>query len=261
VFICVHLWFLPLLLSEKLMRFLVTAGNTRERIDSVRMWSNIFTGNTGFSIAKALAEVGEVELLTSNPQHLQELSGRQTTKFPIKAFGFSDHENLRAMLATRMTGASKYDAIFMSAAVADYRPSGAFAVISRTKRDDGSEHWIVRDVQAGKVKSNFPEITILGRQTEKLVDLFRREWGFGGLLVKFKLEVGISRDELVKIGQASRVASGADYLVANTLDMVEGADAGAFLLSEGAAEWVPRSQLAGRMVSLVGEWGAHRQEI
>ena len=28
-------------------RFLVTAGNTRERIDRVRDWGNVFTGNTG----------------------------------------------------------------------------------------------------------------------------------------------------------------------------------------------------------------------
>ena len=39
------------------MRVLITAGNTRERIDDVRDWGNIFSGNTGFGIAKALAQV------------------------------------------------------------------------------------------------------------------------------------------------------------------------------------------------------------
>jgi hypothetical protein len=71
------------------------------------------------------------------------------------------------------------------------------------------------------------------------------------LLVKFKLEVGIDRDELVRIGRASRAASGADYLVANTLDMVEGAGAGAFLLSGAGEEWVPRDELPARLVRLV----------
>ena len=42
-------------------RFLVTAGNTREMIDRVRDWGNVFTGNTGFAIAQALAAHGEVE--------------------------------------------------------------------------------------------------------------------------------------------------------------------------------------------------------
>jgi phosphopantothenoylcysteine decarboxylase/phosphopantothenate--cysteine ligase len=243
-----------------LMRFLVTAGNTREKIDSVRMWSNIFTGNTGLSITRALADVGEVELLTSNKQHLAELSGQQATKFAIKASEFTDHANLRAMLSMRMRlSKDRYDAVFMSAAVADYRPAGAFAVVSRDKRPDGSEQWIVRDVQAGKVKSSFPEIAILGRQTEKLVDLFRKEWGYRDLLVKFKLEVDIAKDELIRIGQASRISSGADYLVANTLDMVQGPEAGAFLLSEKGSEWVPRAELPGRMVKIVEEHVKHGQ--
>jgi len=94
-------------------------------------------------------------------------------------------------------------------------------------------------------------IAVLGERTEKLVDLFRTEWGHRGLLVKFKLEVGIAREELLRVGEASRTASGADYLVANTLEMVEGPQAGAFLLSAAGHEWVPRAALAERMVKLV----------
>jgi phosphopantothenate-cysteine ligase/phosphopantothenoylcysteine decarboxylase/phosphopantothenate--cysteine ligase len=85
-----------------------------------------------------------------------------------------------------------------------------------------------------------------------LVDLFRRDWGHAGLLVKFKLEVGIGADELLRVGEASRRASGADYLVANTLDMVDGPAAGAYLIGPEGHEWVPRGELAGRMVRLVG---------
>ena len=67
------------------MRFLVTAGNTREKIDAVRDWGNAFTGNTGLAIARALAEAGTVHLLTSNRQHLADLATRQT---PIVASAF-----------------------------------------------------------------------------------------------------------------------------------------------------------------------------
>ena len=55
------------------MRCLVTAGNTREKIDRVRDWGNIFTGRTGLAIARALTTIGAVDLLTSNQQHLDEL--------------------------------------------------------------------------------------------------------------------------------------------------------------------------------------------
>jgi phosphopantothenate---cysteine ligase (CTP) len=227
-------------------RFLVTAGNTRERIDDVRDWGNIFTGNTGFEIAKALAVVGEVDLLTSNREHLStaEAAG-------VRASGFVAHGELKGAIAALLARGT-YDAVFMTAAVADYKPQRVYEVVER--RADpaapGTETWRVRDAQAGKVKSSFAEMAVLGTRTEKLVDLFRTEWKHRGLLVKFKLEVGISREELLRVGEASRRASAADYLVANTLDMVRGEGAGAFLLSDSGHEWVPRGELPGRMVGL-----------
>jgi hypothetical protein len=101
------------------------------------------------------------------------------------------------------------------------------------------------------VKSSYDQVAILGQRTEKLVDLYRTTWGYQGLLVKFKLEVGISREKLIEVGQASRRASGANYLVANTLEMVEGENAGAYLLSEAGEEWVPRPELAPRLVRMI----------
>jgi phosphopantothenate---cysteine ligase (CTP) len=234
------------------MRFLVTAGNTREKIDQVRDWGNIFTGNTGLRLAWALAELGKVDLLTSNRAHVAELSSAQAPK--IKAAAFASHAELRGAL-TALMSREHYDAVFMTAAVADYRPVRTYEIVNRETVEwpDGMERWTVRDVQAGKVKSSHEAIVVLGERTEKLVDLFRTEWRHRGLLVKFKLEVGIGKEELIRIGQASRKASAADYLVANTLDMVEGSHAGAFLLSDAGEEWVPRDQLASRLVRVVRE--------
>ena len=227
-----------------LRRFLITAGNTREMIDRVRDWGNIFTGNTGYSIAKAMTELGEVDLLTSNRAHAEKAADR------IHASTFTSHAELKGALAA-LLARQRYDAIFMTAAVADYAPAGVFQVLSQSPGADGTQTWTVRNVNAAKVKSNHDQIAVLGRQTEKIVDLFRTQWRHEGLLFKFKLEVGISPQELIRIGQASRKASGADYLVANTLDMVEGERAGAYLLSEGAEEFVPRAALAARLAEVV----------
>lgn len=230
------------------MRFLVTAGNTREKIDRVRDWGNIFTGNTGYCIARALAALGTVDLITSNRTHLSELESNHA----LHGIPFTSHQELKAALETALKR-NKYDAIFMSAAIADYKPAGSFQVIQRQALSDGEETWTVRNVQAGKVKSVYEQIAFLGDRTEKLVNLFRGAWGFRGLLVKFKLEVDITREALIEIGQASRRASGADFLVANTLDMVEGTGAGAYLLSDAGEEWIPRPALAARMKQLVQE--------
>lgn len=235
------------------MRFLVTAGNTREKIDAVRDWGNLFTGNTGLRIAWALAGAGEVDLLTSNRAHLAELAGDPTFSGRITGSAFTSHAELRGSLAALMAR-QVYHAVFMTAAVSDYRPVRTYEVLRRQPAaagPAGAEQWLVRDAQAAKVKSSHAAIAVLGERTEKIVDLFRTEWRHSGLLVKFKLEVGVTPDELVRIGQASRRASGADYLVANTLDMIDGPAAGALLLSEGAEEWVPRHALPTRLARLV----------
>jgi len=226
-------------------RFLITAGNTREMIDRVRDWGNIFSGNTGYSIAKALTDLGEVDLLTSNQAH-----ANQATADRIQASTFTSHAELKGALAA-LLARQRYDAIFMTAAVADYAPAGVYQVLSQSPGADGTQTWTVRNVDAAKVKSNHGQIAVLGRQTEKIVDLFRAQWHHQGLLFKFKLEVGITPQELIRIGQASRKASGADYLVANTLDMVEGERAGAYLLSEGGEEFIRRAALAARLAQVV----------
>jgi phosphopantothenoylcysteine synthetase/decarboxylase len=79
------------------------------------------------------------------------------------------------------------------------------------------------DRSAGKVKSNEPELWLRLVRAPKLIDRVRQEWGFRGVLVKFKLEVDVSEDELLAIAERSRAHSDADLMTANTL--------------EGAANW------------------------
>jgi phosphopantothenoylcysteine synthetase/decarboxylase len=143
------------------------------------------------------------------------------------------------------------DAVAMSAAVADYVPSGVFRIVSRSGDAEGRETWVVENVQAGKVKSTHDQIAVAGKRTEKLVDKFRDEWSYKGVLVKFKLEVGISEEELIAVAQASRAASGAEVIVANTLEMVQGNNPGAWLLGDSLRERVSRAELAGRLRDVI----------
>ncbi len=236
--------------NDSNFRFLVTAGNTREKIDEVRDWGNIFTGATGFEIAKALASHGPVLLLTSNGAHLAAAQAGLGLAHPVEARGFTTHADLLNLLQTILLRQS-FDAIFMTAAVADYKPAGAFSLLDRKPgQAPGEEIWTVRSAQAGKIKSDHPSIALLGERTEKIVDLFRSMWAHRGLLFKFKLEVGLSDDQLIQIGQASRAASGAEYLVANTLDMVRGPRPGAYILSDAGHEFVDRPALPARLAAL-----------
>src|SRR6266571_8286637 len=120
------------------MRCLVTAGNTRETIDRVRNWGNIFTGRTGLAIARALTTIGAVDLLTSNQQHLDELEKEGEA---IEAHGFLTHGTLQGLLAGLMSSV-KYDAVFMTAAVADYKPNGVWEIIERIGAESAGEQTI-----------------------------------------------------------------------------------------------------------------------
>jgi hypothetical protein len=102
------------------------------------------------------------------------------------------------------------------------------------------------DRAGGKVKSDEPELWLRLVRAPKLMDCIRDHWGFGGLIVKFKLEAGISDQQLLAIAERSRLHSDADLMVANTL---EGANAYAYLGPlDGQYQCVPRRELAERLL-------------
>jgi phosphopantothenoylcysteine synthetase/decarboxylase len=112
------------------------------------------------------------------------------------------------------------------------------------------------DVSAGKVKSDAPELWLRLVRAPKLIDKVRTEWGFQGVLVKFKLEVGIGEQELLEIAERSRQHSAADLMVANTL---EGAATWAYFGPVGGRyNRVSRRELSDRLLDAVEE--CHREK-
>jgi phosphopantothenoylcysteine synthetase/decarboxylase len=238
---------------------LITAGSTREKIDKVRDWGNIFTGKTGLDLALAFLDVGAVTLLTSNPLHASEYDGYSGKAGMLGVETFATHGELQHLLEERMTSGDRVDVVAMSAAVADYKPAGSFKIIERVKQENGRESWIVEDVGAPKVKSTHGQIAVLGEATLKLIDQFRSAWKYRGVLIKFKLEVDIPEEELIRVAAASRVASGAELIVANTLGMTQaesGVPSGAYLIDAAGATRVPRMVLA----SHIREWSVQRMK-
>ena len=95
-----------------------------------------------------------------------------------------------------------------AAAVSDYRVAGVY-----TNKDG---RFV--DVSAGKVKGSHPEPWLKLRLNAQARGTGFGPRGFGGILVKFKLEVGISEEELREVAERARLHSRADLLVANTLE-------------------------------------------
>ena len=95
------------------INILVTAGPTREAIDSVRFISNRSSGKMGFSIAQVAKNYGGKVDLVTGPVHLPDIPQINTIKIE-SAIEMQDEINV--LLSTK-----KYSYIFMVAAVADYK--------------------------------------------------------------------------------------------------------------------------------------------
>jgi phosphopantothenoylcysteine synthetase/decarboxylase len=237
------------------MNVLVTAGNTQAPIDRVRCVTNIFSGRTGAAIANAAWGRGHtVTLATSNPAGLWELGidpsepGERFTVLPYRTF-----DDL-AMLLQQQIRTVPFDAVCHAAAVSDYLAAGAFAPEPGTAFHPRAGEWEgnpprLAEQKAGKIKSSEPELWVRLVRAPKLVDRFREPWGFAGVLVKFKLEVGLADADLLLVAEGSRQASAADLMVANTL---EGAAHWAFLgpVADGY-ERVSRHELPERLIRAV----------
>lgn len=111
-------------------RVVVTAGGTREPVDSVRFLGNRSSGKMGFALAGAAARRGALVTLISTvppPTELAELAGRSVSVVPV--------ETAAEMLEALLAHAPSADLLFMAAAVADFRPATRFE--HKLHREDG----------------------------------------------------------------------------------------------------------------------------
>ena len=101
------------------MKFLITAGPTREPIDPVRYISNRSTGKMGYSIAETALEAGHDVILISGPVNID----------PPPHAKFVSVSTSDEMFDAVHQHADKCDICVLCAAVADYKP----AAVSPTK--------------------------------------------------------------------------------------------------------------------------------
>ncbi len=95
------------------MRFLVTAGPTREPIDPVRYISNRSSGKMGYAIAEAALEAGHEVILISGPVNLG----------PPRRAKFVSVSTSDQMFDAVHRYADNSDVCVLCAAVADYMPA------------------------------------------------------------------------------------------------------------------------------------------
>lgn len=227
------------------MKILVTGGSTQVMIDKVRCISNIFKGRTAWDIVIECGRNGFVEqketyvkLLTSSTAY-PTLTGYYIDEVER----FKTYDELYALMEKEVTKGD-YDVIIASAAVSDYKVEGTYSITNNTTNGYG----LNRIDSSTKISSSESELYLKLVPTEKIIDKIRDSWGFKGKLVKFKLQVGISDEELIEIAKKSREHSKADIIVANCL---EWAKERAFIITADNVEEVKRYDLGKRLIEII----------
>jgi len=161
------------------MKYLITAGPTREFIDDVRYISNLSSGRMGFALARAARQAGHSVELVAGPVD-------QPTPEGVERRNVTSADEMRRAV---MAGVHDADIIIMCAAVADYRPAGRIS---------------------GKMKKGPDTITLeLVKTPDILSELGRIKEH--RLLIGFALEA----ENAVENAKAKLAAKNADAIVLN----------------------------------------------
>jgi phosphopantothenoylcysteine decarboxylase / phosphopantothenate---cysteine ligase len=169
------------------VRFLITAGPTREPIDPVRYISNRSSGKMGYAIAEAAIEAGHEVILISGPASIQRPRGAAV--IPVST---SDE-----MFDAVHKHVCDCDVLVMCAAVADYKPIAVFT--RKIKKRDAKlvlELIPTRDVLASLPKKDRPYLVVgFAAETENVATNAQKK------LLKKNCDVVVAND-------VSRVGTG-----------------------------------------------------
>jgi len=190
--------------SLKNKKILITAGPTWIPIDNVRVITNVFKGTLGFMIAKeAVAKGARVTLLLGQSSLCPDKKVYQN----LRIIRFKFFEDLYNLMKKEISS-KKYDIVIQSAAIGDYAPIQFFK---------------------GKIKSGKENLLIKLKPTIKIIDQIKK-WDKKVFLVKFKVEFGSLRKDLIEGAYKSMLFSDADLIVANDIKDMKGDKHKAFIL-------------------------------
>jgi phosphopantothenoylcysteine decarboxylase/phosphopantothenate--cysteine ligase len=209
------------------LKVLVTAGGTREPIDSVRYVGNRSSGRMGFALAEEAAALGaEVTVVAANVA----LARSPRVRY------------LDVGTAAELQGAceahfAQADVLLMAAAVADYRP--ALAADAKLKKD-AREELVIALERTPDILSGLAAI----RRADQIVVGFAAEHGDGAL--------AYGRDKLAR--------KGVDAIVVNDIARpdigFEGSDNEVTIVTAAGERHVPRAskaEIARAILDAVGD--------
>lgn len=197
------------------MRFLITAGPTREPIDPVRYISNRSSGKMGYAIAEAAIEAGHEVVLISGPVDVDRPRG--VAVIPIST---SDE-----MFDAVRRHTSRCDILVMCAAVADYK-SAKVAKNKIKKRGENISLELVptRDILASLPKDRQYLVVGFAAETENVENNAQKKLREKNcdIVVANDARIGMESDEnevtiLFRDGEIKRISRDSKRIISRDL--------------------------------------------
>lgn len=207
------------------MRILVTAGPTREPIDSVRFITNASSGRMGCAVASAAVEAGHDVTLLLGPCPAEPPAGCEVLRFTTAA-------ELKRLLEEHFPAC---DALVMAAAVGDFTPETPLE---------------------GKLRRSSGPVELRLLPTDDLLAGVAAGKRPGQRIVAFAVEAG-DEDAMSAAARRKLIAKGADFIVVNSPAAMSAETSRAAILTadEVLLPWGERTktELAGEIVALLKE--------
>lgn len=199
---------------------LITAGGTVEAIDGVRGITNFSSGKLGAIIADTLHD-SKVFLIKSNKAVMPDNIGKNITIIET-----TDTKSVQEAIESVMNN-NKVDYLIHAMAISDYTVDKVVSVEQMIDSIDDNASYSKNDIIAllknppvienrSKVSSTIKQPLIYLKQTPKIISTIKEKWPHVKL-IGFKLLNNVSKEELIKVANASLEKNNAQYIVANDL--------------------------------------------
>jgi len=234
------------------MNILITAGGTREDIDSVRGITNYSTGRLGSLIADCFLEnncnvtyiCAEGAILPSFPKSSSE---KHFTKIQIRSTA-QLLEKIEQVLSE-----TSFHAVIHSMAVSDFAPHAVMQF--GIEGHEGLHGFKPISEINEKISSDAPYFVMVMKQLPKVIARIKAIQP-ETLLVGFKLLSGVGEEELVQAGLKILEKNLCEYVLANDLQNIQADNHAALLLNKNGihSRLNTKNEIADKIFNVVKEW-------
>ncbi|MGG2015036.1 phosphopantothenoylcysteine decarboxylase [Bacillus sp. S10(2024)] len=224
-------------------KVLITSGGCLEKWDEVRGHTNLSTGRMGRFLAEEALKAGASVIylhgyFAEKPEEANNLSSHCFE-------GIIDLQDKMKQIIT----SEKVDIVIMAAAGSDW-------VVDKIVDQEGN----VMD-KLGKLSSDIPPVIHFKKAPKVLAQI--KQWDPGVMLVGFKLESGISQQELITRAQIRMEGAQADFMVANASNALYTFETNHYIITrDGEVQVCPgKANTASSLISKLAMIDSEKEQV